>query len=131
MLGILLQLVTGWSLPVCVCRHHRDDRLPPSGGFRSDVYTDVLEFVLMFVGFGLIMPFAVSTFGGWDVSPAHLPPLAPDLEWRQSFQFILVWFFIALWTLVDPAFHQRCYAAQSPARCPQGNSLVYRLLDRV
>jgi SSS family solute:Na+ symporter len=24
-----------------------------------------------------------------------------------------VWFFIALWTLVDPAFHQRCYAAKS------------------
>jgi len=28
-------------------------------------------------------------------------------------QFVLVWFFIALWTLVDPAFHQRCYAAAS------------------
>ena len=29
-------------------------------------------------------------------------------------QFILVWFFIALWTLVDPAFHQRATSAASP-----------------
>jgi SSS family solute:Na+ symporter len=26
---------------------------------------------------------------------------------------VIVWFFIALWTLVDPSFHQRCYAAKS------------------
>jgi len=30
----------------------------------------------------------------------------------NNIEFIAVWFFIALWTLVDPAFHQRCYAAK-------------------
>ena len=29
-------------------------------------------------------------------------------------QFIAVWFFIALWTFVDPSFYQRCAAARSP-----------------
>lgn len=27
--------------------------------------------------------------------------------------YILAWFFIGSWALVDPAFHQRCYAAES------------------
>lgn len=35
-------------------------------------------------------------------------------------QFIIVWFFIALWTLVDPAFHQRCYAAKDGATARRG-----------
>ena len=30
---------------------------------------------------------------------------------RNSIQFILVWFFIGAWVLVDPVFYQRCYAA--------------------
>jgi len=33
---------------------------------------------------------------------------------------VLVWFFIALWTLVDPSFHQRCYAARSGAVAQKG-----------
>jgi SSS family solute:Na+ symporter len=35
-------------------------------------------------------------------------------------QFILVWFMIALWTLVDPSFHQRCYAAKSGTTARNG-----------
>jgi len=29
-------------------------------------------------------------------------------------QFVLVWYFIAMQTLVEPTFYQRCYAAESP-----------------
>ena len=43
----------------------------------------------------------------------HVPPLHLTWNGGNSIQFVLVWFFIALWTLVDPAFHQRCYAAKS------------------
>ena len=44
------------------------------------------------------------------------------LTWHggNSIQFIVVWFFIALWTLVDPAFHQRCYAAKDGATAQKG-----------
>jgi SSS family solute:Na+ symporter len=77
------------------------------------VQTDVFEFFMMFLGFGIILPFAVMKFGGWDFLQSHVP--AQHLTWHggNSPQFVLVWFFIALWTLVDPAFHQRCYAARS------------------
>ncbi|HSQ76293.1 MAG TPA: sodium:solute symporter family protein [Bacteroidota bacterium] len=121
MLGILLQMITGWSLPVCVVAGTIvTTGYLFAGGFRADVYTDVLEFVLMFAGFGLIIPFAVSSFGGWDVLSAHLPPLHLTFHGGHSAQFILVWFFIALWTLVDPAFYQRCAAAESGAVARKG-----------
>lgn len=90
------------------------------GGFRSDVATDVLEFVFMFLGFAIILPFAIHRYGGFEFLQGHLPPL--HLVWHggHSAQYILVWFFIALWTLVDPAFHQRCYAAKDGATAQKG-----------
>ncbi len=114
MLGILIHLITGWSLVVCVIAGTvATTAYLFAGGFRADVYTDALEFVLMFAGFGLIIPFAVSSYGGWDFLRAHVPPLHLSWHGGNSIQFIVVWFFIALWTLVDPAFYQRCAAAVS------------------
>jgi SSS family solute:Na+ symporter len=82
------------------------------GGFRADVQTDVLEFFLMFVGFAVILPFSFTKFGGMEFLKANLPSLHFTWHGGNSAQYIIVWFFIALWTLVDPAFHQRCYAAK-------------------
>ena len=131
MLGILLQMLTGWHPAVCVIAGTVVTTVYLlTGGFRADVYTDVLEFVLMFLGFGIIIPFAVSQYGGWAFLTAHVP--AQHLTWDggNSFQFVLVWFFIALWTLVDPAFHQRCYAAKSGMVAQRGIlwSIVFWIL---
>jgi SSS family solute:Na+ symporter len=52
-------------------------------------------------------------FGGVEFLQQHVPPTHLTWNGGNSIQFVLVWFFIALWTLVDPAFHQRCYAARS------------------
>ena len=35
-------------------------------------------------------------------------------------QYIFAWFFIALWTFVDPGFYQRCAAAKSPTTARNG-----------
>jgi SSS family solute:Na+ symporter len=114
MLAVLLQLVTGWSLVLCVFIGTIATTVYLFfGGFRSDVNTDIFEFVFMFVGFAVILPFAYEKFGGWEFIQSHVPPLHLTWNGGNTVQFILVWFFIALWTLVDPAFHQRCYAAKS------------------
>ncbi len=114
MLAVLLQLVTGWSYVLCLLIGTvATTAYLFYGGFRSDVNTDVFEFILMFIGFGIILPFAYSTFGGFEFIQQHVPPLHLTWNGGNSTQFVLVWFFIALWTLVDPAFHQRCYAAKS------------------
>jgi SSS family solute:Na+ symporter len=121
MVGILIQLVFGIDLftsvtlttLATVCYLYR-------GGFRSDVWANALEFVLMFLGFAMILPFAYARLGGWDYIVAHVPPLHITWHGGNSWQFISVWFFIALWTLVDPAFHQRCYAAKDGATAQRG-----------
>jgi SSS family solute:Na+ symporter len=114
MLAVLLQLVTGWSLLLCILIGTGATTLYLFfGGFRADVQTDIFEFILMFVGFGIILPYAFMNLGGWEFIRQNVP--LRHLTWNggNSLQFILVWFFIALWTLVDPSFHQRCYAAKS------------------
>lgn len=113
MLSVLLQMLFGWSFFICliVIAIVAISYLY-WGGIRSDIQTDVLEFVLMFIGFAVIIPFSYSRFGGLDFLIENLPQLHLTWHGGNSMQFILVWFFIALWTLVDPAFHQRCYAAK-------------------
>ena len=114
MIAVLLQMISGWSLLACiVIGTVASTAYLFFGGFRSDVHTDVFEFVMMFVGFGVIIPFAYAKFGGFEFIQHNVPPLHLTWDGGNSIQFILVWFFIALWTLVDPAFHQRCYAAKS------------------
>ncbi len=121
MIGILVQLIFGLDLVssvilttlLTVCYLYW-------GGFRSDVWVNVLEFVLMFVGFAMILPFSYLKLGGLEYLASHVPE--QHLTWHggNSSQYILVWFFIALWTLVDPAFHQRCYAAKDGRTAQMG-----------
>lgn len=121
MLSLLLHILFGWSLTVgmAVTAVVAFSYLY-LGGFRSDVATDLVEFVLMFIGFAVIIPFTVSRFGGIEFLTEYLPPV--HLEWQggHSVQFIVAWFFIGLWTLVDPAFHQRCYAAKDGTTAQRG-----------
>lgn len=84
------------------------------GGLHADVRVNVLEFLMMFGGFAVIVPFLISRYGGLEFLRHHLPPLHLTWHGGNTLQYIVVWFFIALWTLIDPGFHQRCYAARSP-----------------
>ena len=45
----------------------------------------------------------------------HLSPTGGN-----TIQYIFVWFFLALWTLIDPGFYQRCAAAKSPKTAQKG-----------
>jgi SSS family solute:Na+ symporter len=133
MLGILIQIIFGINLAlsiilstfVTICYLW-------FGGFRSDVYANIVEFVLMFLGFAVIIPFAYSRFGGLEYLQAQLPPLHLTGHGGNSLQFIFVWFFIAMWTLVDPAFYQRCYAARDAKTARNGiiiSMLFWLLFD--
>jgi SSS family solute:Na+ symporter len=121
MLSVFLQMIFGWSMAVSlVVTALVAVSYLFVGGFRSDVETDILEFILMFSGFAVVIPFCVSRFGGMEYLTSHLPPLHLTWHGGNSTQYIIAWFFIALWTLVDPAFHQRCYAAKDGAVAKRG-----------
>lgn len=120
MTGSILAHLGGLSLPVAMglCALAALG-LILRGGLRSDVWANRLEILVMFLGFSLILPFAWAKLGGpaaWRALPAGHLSLRGDL----SPGALLSWWLIALWTLVDPAFHQRCCAAQDPATARRG-----------
>ena len=121
MLGILTQLIFGWSLlsSMIVVLIFSVVYLF-KGGLTADVRVNVLEFILMFAGFGIILPFCFLKLGGLDFLTSNLPSTHMNLTGGNSLQYIIVWFFIGAWALVDPSFHQRCYAAKSESTARNG-----------
>lgn len=133
MLGVLARLIFGLPLPLTLVLTTLVSMIYLiKGGFRANVMVNLVEFLLMFLGFFLIVGFALHHFGGLGFLRLNLPPA--NLTWSGGNppQFILVWFFIALWTLVDPGFHQRCYAARDSATARRGilvSILFWMLFD--
>lgn len=112
-LGIFLQMLTGYSLllstalgGVFVCGYSI------FGGMRADVFSDVVQFFVMCLSVLLVVVFAAAEFGGIDFLQAHLPPSHFSPLGGYSLANTLIWGFIALATLVDPCFYQRCFAAK-------------------
>lgn len=121
MLGVLLNFATGWPVWVgVVLGTVLSISYVFRGGLRAVVATDMVQFVLMFLGFLVLVPVCVSRFGGWSFLQAGLP--AGHLQWDGGlgWQAIAVWYVIALSTLVEPAFYQRCYAAKSERTAQRG-----------
>ncbi|MCL6098483.1 MAG: sodium:solute symporter family protein [Bacteroidetes bacterium] len=83
------------------------------GGYKSDLYTDVFQFFVMFLGFFVIVFISFKNVGGADYLVKNLPPDHLQFMSNVSPLYIIVWFLIALWTFADPGFHQRCYAAKN------------------
>lgn len=90
------------------------------GGFGAVIRTDILQMILMFGGFAMLLLFAIAEFGGFGTLFSTLPGQYKDITGGFSWQYIIVWFFIALWTFVDPSFHQRAAAADSPETARNG-----------
>lgn len=121
MQGTLLQLAFGLSMPVALLVGLIMSTIYVyAGGFRADVRVNVAQFVLMFLGFAIVLPYCVTRLGGLGWLAHSLPP--GHLTWHggNKWQYLLAWWFIALWTLVEPSFHQRCYAAKTPATAQRG-----------
>ncbi|MCB2212028.1 sodium:solute symporter family protein [bacterium] len=114
MLGELLQWFLGGSLLVWMIAGSAFSLLYVlHGGFRNVIRTDLPQFVLMYVGFILLIVIAASQYGGWDFLKANLPEASLSPTGGLGLPAILVWYFIALQTLIEPTFYQRCYAARS------------------
>src|SRR5512143_700306 len=115
MLGTLFAAMFGLPLAPCVVAaallsvFYID-----TGCLRTVVFTDQVQFTLMYAGFSLILVFLVAQHGGLPFLRQHLP--ASHFAWNggNAPQAIFVWYFIALSALVDPGFWQRAYAARDP-----------------
>lgn len=114
MTGNLLSLVFGIDLfPSLIIALFLSLLYLIKGGFRSNVYVDVFQFFVMFVGFIMIVIFSGAKFGTIDFLSSTVPENHLKVTGGMSPTFLIVWFLIALWTFADPGFHQRCYAAKT------------------
>lgn len=101
-----------------------------NGGFRASIRTDILQFVVMFLGFVVIIPYAIGTYGGLDYLSKNLPATHKMPFGSFSIWYVLVWYIAALSTLTDPNVHQRVFAARSVKVARNGMliSVVFWLL---
>lgn len=90
------------------------------GGFTAVVRTDVLQVILMYGGFFILLFFAWHTWGSPVEMWSMLPEVHREPTGGQPLTWLFVWFFIAMWTFVDPSFHQRAAAAKSPKTAKYG-----------
>ncbi len=83
------------------------------GGFTAVVRTDMLQVIMMYGGFFMLIVFTWIVWGNpldmWN----QLPETSTDPTGGQPITWLIVWFFIAMWTFVDPSFHQRAAAAKN------------------
>jgi len=80
------------------------------GGLLADARANLAAFVMMYVSFIVIVIESI-------VHPSHAHPLpATHTSWDggQGVLFVIGWFLIGSWTLVDPGFHQRAASAETP-----------------
>lgn len=131
MLGVLVSMLFGWPLaPSVILGTVLSVAYVYSGGFRSVLKTDLVQFALMYSGFAILVCVLWMREGSpwslWD----RLPESHTQITGGQSWGAILVWYFIALATLIEPAFYQRCYAARSGRIARRGIlvSVVFWLL---
>jgi len=89
-------------------------------GFRAVVRTDALQMALMYGGFALLVPAALARTGGLAGLWAALPASHRAWDGGLGWQAVLVWYLIALQTLVEPAFYQRAFAASTPRVARRG-----------
>ena len=121
MLGTLFAAMTGWPMVACIAAATVLSIFYISkGGLRTVVFTDQVQFALMYLGFGMILVFLVAKHGGLP----FLGPRVPAAHWSWNggnpAGAIIVWYFIALSALVDPGFWQRAYAARDPEVAKRG-----------
>jgi len=90
------------------------------GGFRAVIKTDKFQFVLIYGSFFLLFCFVFNSYGGLDFLQTNVSEKHFSWFGGNSIQYIIVWFFLASWTFIDPGFHQRCAAAKSDSIAKKG-----------
>lgn len=114
MLGTLLNLATGWSLPVSVVTAAVVGvAFLYRGGLLADVRASMLAFVMMYVGFVVLVATCMSQQPLGEVM-AKLPENLKSPIGGAGPLSVLTFFALGAWTLIDPGFHQRAVSAASP-----------------
>ena len=84
------------------------------GGFRTIVFSDLVQFICMYIGIISVVLFSFLKFGGISYLVTNCPAAHFSLRSNFSTADIFVWFFIAIsTTFLNPTFYQRCLSART------------------
>ncbi len=121
MIGVVFQMFTGLNFIVSVILGAAISVVYLSiGGFRSNIATNSVQFILMYVWFGVLLVYSLASVD-FDISIVNnLPTSHKQFFGGESWQYIFSWFLISLQTFVDPSFYQRCATAKSPKTARNG-----------
>lgn len=100
------------------------------GGFRAVVFSDIFQFFVMVSSVIIVFILSFTTFGTEVL--ASLPERYFHPLGGFSLFETLAWGFIALSTLVDPNFYQRCFAAESFSTAKKGiilSTVIWIIFD--
>ncbi len=121
MIGIIIQMISGFSLLISIIIGAvLSSAYLFKGGLKSDVMANTAQFVLMFVGFSVLLVFSLNSDLSLQDAIAIVPSGHMKLFGNFSWQIVISWYLIALQTFVDPSFHQRCSAARDGKTAQKG-----------
>uniref|UniRef100_A0A832MJ27 Sodium:solute symporter family protein n=1 Tax=Eiseniibacteriota bacterium TaxID=2212470 RepID=A0A832MJ27_UNCEI len=120
-LGTLFAAMTGWpAVPCILAAAALSIFYVDRGGLRAVVFTDQIQFALMYAGFGVLVAALVASHGAAPLRDGALPATHWTWHGGNGAAAVIVWYFIALSALVDPAFWQRASAARDPETARRG-----------
>lgn len=96
------------------------------GGFYSDIYANLIQFIIMYLGFAIFLYFLIDSFGSPFLLIETIPNKYINTLNYENLPYIISWFFIALQTFIDPSFFQRCSAAKNVKTARNG--IFYSIL---
>lgn len=92
------------------------------GGLLADARSNTLAFILIYVGFIVMLVVAVRDVGPPGDLVAQLPE--SHRSWNagrpDGWFFLFSWILIGAWTFVDPGFHQRVASVRNPELARKG-----------
>jgi len=116
MLGVLVQAFTGWALlPSIVVGAVVGTLFLYKGGLLADARVSLLAFAMMYVGFAVMVAACFARQAPWTAWAGLEPRTLLAWDGGMGPLYVLSFFLLGVWTLVDPGFHQRVASAESPA----------------
>ena len=96
------------------------------GGFKSVVRTDKFQFILMYLGFIVLLYNLYTSFGGYDFLINNVPKEHLSINLNENLGLLITWFFISFTIFVDPSIFQRSFSAKNSLNVRKG--FIYSII---